>query len=277
LAAGLLIGLLVMALSAGVVYYLLRPSPGPAVLMEGTPLIPPSATPLPLSPTPVSQLVETPTVGPEAPTRHPREVARFGRGTIQDIAYSPDGRILAVGGSLGVWLYHADTLEPIRLLEFASPVHKVVFSPDGRLLASAGWDGVRLWDMSTGELRTTLTGGIGPVAFSPDGRLLAAEAWDESRDEPVAIKVWDVVTGELRLTLMSGTRSVAFSSDGSLVASESDDTTVRLWDVATGELRATLTGHAHWVWSVAFSPDGRLLASGSDDGTVRLWDVESLR
>jgi len=33
------------------------------------------------------------------------QIARFGRGAIELMTYSPDGKLLAVGGSLGVWLY----------------------------------------------------------------------------------------------------------------------------------------------------------------------------
>ena len=38
-------------------------------------------------------------------------IARFGKGTIGDIAYSPDGSRLAVGGSIGIWLYDTVTLQ----------------------------------------------------------------------------------------------------------------------------------------------------------------------
>jgi WD40 repeat protein len=68
-------------------------------------------------------------------------------------------------------------------------VWEVAFSPDGRLLATASGDKTaQVWDPATGEHLRTLTGHDGPVlgvAFSPDGRLLAtasyydtAQVWD---------------------------------------------------------------------------------------------------
>ena len=34
--------------------------------------------------------------------------ARIGKGDINDIRFSPDGNVVAVAGSIGIWLYNAD-------------------------------------------------------------------------------------------------------------------------------------------------------------------------
>ncbi|WP_449351652.1 WD40 repeat domain-containing protein [Streptomyces shaanxiensis] len=58
-----------------------------------------------------------------------------------------------------------------------SPVQALAFSPDGRTLALGGARGVRLWDRATHQSRRTLpAGSFAVMAFSPDGRTLAVTA-----------------------------------------------------------------------------------------------------
>ena len=103
---------------------------------------------------------------------------RLGKGSISEIAYSPDGARLAVASSIGIWLYDTQTYQEIALLTgHTSWVGSVSFSPDGRTLASGSWDNtIRLWDVETGDHIRTLTGHTDPVysvAFSPDGSTIA--------------------------------------------------------------------------------------------------------
>ena len=63
--------------------------------------------------------------------------ARLGKGSINDMVYSPDGTVLAVASSIGVWLYDVASGQARTLLTAdASSVSSVSFSPDGRTLAS---------------------------------------------------------------------------------------------------------------------------------------------
>ena len=221
--------------------------------------------------------------------------ARLGKGAINEVKYSPEGTILAVATTIGIWLYDAKTGEELNLLTgHTASVLSVAFSPDGQTIASGSSDAtIRLWDAGTGTHIETLTvhtdpfygGRVYSVAFSPDGNTLASGSGNPSvsGNEDATVRLWDVNTGEHIRTFTGHTDwvySVAFSPDGNTLASGSSDETIRLWDVSTGEHIRTFTGHTSTVWSVAFSPDGNTLASRSgnphvanEDATIRLWDA----
>lgn len=160
-----------------------------------------------------------------------------------------------------------------------SPVVSVKFSPDGKLLAVGGYQEVRLIDPASGKLVATLSGHadyVRSLAFSPDGTMLAAAGGPPQRGGE--IKIWDVRSHQLLKTLLGHKDciySVAWSPDGKLLASGSYDKMVKLWDVATGQEVKNLQDHIDAVFAVAFSPDGKHLASGSQDRSVKIWDIAS--
>lgn len=209
---------------------------------------------------------------------------RFDEG--RPLAFSPDGKTLAVGSWNEVKLWDPQTgMLKGTLRGNVDHVKAVAFSPDGKSLATGSRDKqVRIWDVRTKSLKRALSGhhfSICSVAFSPDGRTLATTGDDKP---PHSLKLWDVRTGALKrkLTGAGGALSVAFSPDGKTLAGGCNDYKVRLWDVRTGALLRTLTTTEHagmsgetvGVKSVAFSPDGRMLASGDESGNVTLWRVK---
>lgn len=70
--------------------------------------------------------------------------------SVHNIAFSPNGRLIASGGLIDIHLWDATTGEYMKtLIGHTNKVHSVTFSPDGRILASASADGtIRLWKLS---------------------------------------------------------------------------------------------------------------------------------
>ncbi|HEV3143205.1 MAG TPA: WD40 repeat domain-containing protein [Gemmataceae bacterium] len=178
----------------------------------------------------------------------------------------------------------AGAQEPKILLKIPDPVTvryiSAALSPDRTLMASGTFTDkdLRIWDLTTGKLKTTLTGHSGEiraVAFSPDGKLLVSASGE--------VKVWDVAAGKeaaLKLQHIESIFSFAFSPDGKRLAAGYYDNKVRIFEMDTGKIQFVLPGHTNTVGAVAFSPDGRVLASGGGNsfGTneankLHLWDA----
>lgn len=205
---------------------------------------------------------------------------RIGRGSVYSVDYSPDGERIAVGSTIGIWIYDARYGKEIALLRgHTSAVNSADYSPDGKKIVSSSWDGsVRVWDAETGALLNTL-GQRGrwtfSAEFSPDGKSLLA-AQGES------VKIWDAESNRLLKTLTGHIDTVftaTYSPDGKKVAGggRDGDPTVKIWDVETGALLNSLGADEYrsGILAVVFSPDSKKIVSATFDRTIEIWDVKT--
>jgi WD40 repeat protein/transcriptional regulator with XRE-family HTH domain len=204
------------------------------------------------------------------------------------IALSPDGKLLAAGGSdaqVTVWSLARPT-DPTRLATLtglAPTVYGLSFSADGSQLAAVSDDDtVHLWALHgtaaprpeqslTGPKHAKLHG----VAFAPSGDQLAAASasgqvlvWPSTGPgaKPVSPSAVGTVLSEL-----------AFSPDGHTLVAGGQDSPVYRWTLhgaAPPTALKPLTGFSSWVDSLGFSPDGRYLVAGGSDNTLRVWPTD---
>jgi WD40 repeat protein len=216
-------------------------------------------------------------------------------GFVRSVAFSPDGKTLAIGFVGGMVLWEVAARE--RLADGPLPINEreatsVAFSPDGKTLAAGVIDppgitgGVVLWDVAarrrlTGAPLPVKEGRIESIAFSPDGKTLAA-GYAGVIVGSGGVVLWDVTArgrlAEVPIPVKKGAvKCVAFSVDGrTLAAGYNGDFGggALLWEVASGGrlVDEPLPVGERTITSIAFGPDGTTLATGFGGGVV-LWDV----
>jgi WD40 repeat protein len=212
------------------------------------------------------------------PSEQSADVLRH-RDWLHGLAFSPDGRLLAVadfGGQIAaLWDVAKRTKIEPSLGQHSSAVLDVAFSHDGRFAATAGGNGVNVWRLPAKTKAHTLPTSAfeARLSFHPTDPILAVAV--------ASLDFWDASSGQ-KLKLLAtppttGVHCAEFSADGGSIAVGMDDGSVLIGDLNTGRIHPALFKHTGPVRSVVFSHDSTILASGGKEGNVILYDVRRRR
>lgn len=185
--------------------------------------------------------------------------------------------------------------ELIHTLESTTTINAIAFSPDGKILASLESKEIKLWDTEKGSIKLTfpnhyseeLNLEIAPtaIAFSPNSRFLATATWSHgllSADE--SLVVWDIATKEKVLSLkeVAGCRQVLFDPTGKILYAACD-LGVKAWSFPQGDKLFSFDLE-YPVEAIALSPDGKVMATvdanitggeqGEKSNQIQLWTLD---
>ena len=230
--------------------------------------LPPTATPVPPSSAPGDEDVIS--------SQNVDRVAllnRLGNGMVDDIAYAPDGKTLAVVTSQGVYLYDAQTLTEIASFPNAGDIYpvQIAYNRQGDLLALGNLEApdicrLVLWRFSEG--RWQQDGQVDAYiecladALSPDGEFLAAPNYDTR-----LVTVWrtrdldQVQTFPLEYSgdIYSILIQLAFSGENTLAIEEGN--MVSVYNLKAGKLLHRLEEPGMYLHHLAISQDGNVVAA----------------
>lgn len=196
-----------------------------------------------------------------------------GDNDVHALAFSPNGRALAIGMGKGLRLWLRTTQKEVEnaLIDSYSITRNtraLAYSPDGRTVAAGR--PLTLWDAVSGQALRPLgnpTSQPQALAYSPDGRMIAAGG--------ERLELIDVGSGQVIRTLAGAKadiHAIAFSADGQTLVTGGP--TLQTWDIRTGQALRTFGGHLDQITGVAFDKHGERIISSSYDGTTRLWQVD---
>jgi WD40 repeat protein len=165
-------------------------------------------------------------------TKTGEERSGLARPAAGGLAFSPDGRLLAVNGWGRLTVLDVATgTEQFRRSEAASHFGRVAFSPDGSRLASTADNGVvHVWDVTTGKSVSVIRGDVEAtgLAFTPDGSRLAVLGTGR-------VNLWEPASGQLALTvkvppMLAAMERITFSEDGRRLLGFAQMGNVTVWD-----------------------------------------------
>ncbi len=202
-----------------------------------------------------------------------RKSADCNDGWVENVAWSPTGKWLAVSCSRKVRVFSAGGKRLWRSDDHPSTVSSIAWSESGEL-ATACYGRVSFFKGSTGKLRQKLQwkGSLVSMVLSPDGDIVACGSQDNS------VHFWRRSTGED--SMMSGypgkPSALAFDANGTLLATGGGEA-VTVWSFQRGGPEGTRPGvlqlHVKPVSTLAFPRRGLRLASGGRDGAVVVWTL----
>lgn len=203
----------------------------------------------------------------------PQDIVQASSNSIEALAFSPDGTIIASGGwergqPIKLWTLEANTdkfkASPLKLIAserergdassiWEAEINSIVFSPD-----------------SNKQNSTMIVGSSTLNVFRPKRTIWHWKLSEKTTkyEPPILIEAHNIHS--YSVDFISG------AEEGSAIVSAGDTPNIQISELSENGLIEYLIGHKKEVKSIAVSHDRQLIISGGDDGKVRIWIPKNL-
>ena len=203
---------------------------------------------------------------------------------IHDVAFSPSGDKLAVGGGNPaiegvVEIFSWQEGKSLRVLkQHHDSVMSVVWQ-NALSLASGGMDRrIILWDLRTGTSIQDLKGhskGVSSLCFLNEKNILVSTGIDQS------VRVWDLTSGGLIRSMNNHTLTVndlalrPGNAELPILVSAGEDKTVRFWQPTIGRM-VKFARLKRSPMDISWMNNGTQVVAACEDGSVRIIDLDTV-
>jgi WD40 repeat protein len=192
---------------------------------------------------------------------------------MEDVVYTPDGKVIGCGGDRTVRVWDPATGEQLRQMDLPAKPRGLALLTGDRLVVTLYQDKfpILLFNWTTGQKLKEFPSqkSVRMAAAMPEGRRFLSYSDDKT------VRMWDGDTGEelAGFDVGSSGHGLAVTPDGSRFLVGCADKTIRLWDIALNReiRRQPLAGIAY---RISVSRDGRWAGFGNGN-RVQFWDLQT--
>jgi len=203
-----------------------------------------------------------------------KEFARWGIGGINVVQWSPDGALIALGTTSGIFLYDAESKQLTRFINTNYDVIVMTFSPDGALLLAGSPEGdAKAWKVQDGQSAQDFSSRqhsspVTAISYSPNGKNFAIG------NENGTINYYQVGQSQPAMTVLQHptVQALAISSDNRFLYVSSGDNKIVVWDIAFQKVDSELASSVP-VDKFVVARNGQFLLSAGGGNAAYLWDL----
>lgn len=246
----------------------------------------PAETLVPTTPPPPDLSSSVALLGTPLPVNRPSqpvEIARWGIGGVNVVAWSPDGDTIALGTSSGIFLYRAREKDPYLFIDTKFNVVAMTFNPDGSEIAGGSPDGdVIAWNSASGNLERSFsykTPASDRISTSPS-RFVTALSYSSNGKNIAAgfqngtINYFSVDQRSVLLAVdeVPAVEDLVVSGDGRFIYVSNGGRTISVWDIQAQKKTLELNNPTP-ISKLGMSRDRQYLLGGGVANSVYVWDL----